>query len=113
MSCYSAKSKFVPAKARRLDTDYGPRAHWCEAQEGWLAHTCECLDPGRGSRLRVLVRESLDNARENGAYEGLTTMNSEQESMSLMDYTDIGYDYSVREVRPHVEEWTREHFPAT
>jgi hypothetical protein len=40
-------------------------------------------------------------------------MDSEQESMLLMDYTDISYDYSIREVRPHVEEWAREHFPVT
>jgi hypothetical protein len=38
-------------------------------------------------------------------------MDTEQESMSLMDYTDIGYDYSIREVRPHVEEWAREKYP--
>lgn len=111
MSCYSAKSKFVPERARRLDESYGPRAHWCEAQQGWLAHTCECLDPGRAQRLRAVVRESLDNASENGAYEGRTSMDTEQESMSLMDYTDIGYDYSIREVRPHVEEWAREKYP--
>lgn len=111
--CHSAKSKFSLRHGTALDTDYGPRAYFCEDRKGWLAVPCEHLDPGRESRLRVLVRESLDNAREGDAYEDQTIMDPEQESISLMDYTDISYNYSLREVRPHVEEWAREHFPAT